>query len=208
MASRPGKPRKTADGRAEFPPAESSGYLVRDAHRAFQRLLEKRIAPYGVARGQWYFLRVLWTEDGLSQRELSARVGMMEPTTVIALRSMERAGLIRRVRSSDDKRKAQVWLTPKAQRRRGGRLAPRRARAVPADDRAHDGEFGSDQEIRLRLRVPAERALARESRDPRGRTGGRAAVLRSASLALGPLVPLAPQVGFTRLAHVRVPDLG
>jgi DNA-binding MarR family transcriptional regulator len=103
----------------DFPPAESSGYLVRDAHRAFQRLLEKRIAPYGVSRGQWYFLRVLWNEDGLSQRELSSRVGMMEPTTVIALRSMEKSGLIRRVRSADDKRKAQVWLTPKAKRMRG-----------------------------------------------------------------------------------------
>jgi DNA-binding MarR family transcriptional regulator len=102
----------------DFPPAESSGYLVRDAHRAFQRLLEKRIAPHGVTRGQWYFLRVLWTEDGLSQRELSARVGMMEPTTVIALRTMEKSGLIRRVRSADDKRKAQVWLTPKAKRMR------------------------------------------------------------------------------------------
>jgi MarR family transcriptional regulator, organic hydroperoxide resistance regulator len=117
---------KTADkaaGRAQFPPAESSGYLVRDAHRAFQRLLEKRIASYGVTRGQWYFLRVLWTEDGLSQRELSARVGMMEPTTVIALRSMEKSGLIRRVRSSDDKRRSQVWLTPKAQRLRNELLA-------------------------------------------------------------------------------------
>jgi DNA-binding MarR family transcriptional regulator len=102
----------------DFPPAQSSGYLVRDAHRAFQRLLEKRIAPYGVTRGQWYFLRVLWTEDGLSQRELSARVGMMEPTTVIALRSMEKSGLIRRVRSTDDKRKTHVWLTPKAKRMR------------------------------------------------------------------------------------------
>jgi len=101
-----------------LPPAESSGYLTRDAHRAFQRLLEKRIAPFGVTRGQWYFLRVLWTQDGLSQRELSARVGMMEPTTVIALRSMEKAGLIRRVRSADDRRKAQVWLTPKARRMR------------------------------------------------------------------------------------------
>src|SRR6201991_811541 len=100
----------------EFPPAESNGYLVRDAHRAFQRLLERRIAPHGVTRGQWYFLRVLWIEDGLSQRELSARVGMMEPTTVIALRSMEKAGLIRRVRSSEDKRVANVWLTAKAKR--------------------------------------------------------------------------------------------
>jgi DNA-binding MarR family transcriptional regulator len=110
-----------SDARArlsDFPPGESSGYLVRDAHRAFQRLLEKRIAPHGVTRGQWYFLRVLWTEDGLSQRELSVRVGMMEPTTVIALRTMEKTGLIRRVRSADDRRKAQVWLTPKAKRMR------------------------------------------------------------------------------------------
>ena len=123
----PSRRRSTARGlsvgKAHFPPAESSGYLVRDAHRAFQRLLEKRIAPHGIARGQWYFLRVLWTEDGLSQRELSARVGMMEPTTVIALRTMEKSGLIRRVRSADDKRRAQVWLTPKGQELRNELLA-------------------------------------------------------------------------------------
>src|SRR5277367_2488174 len=104
---------------SEFPPHLSSGYLVRDAHRAFQRLLERRIAPYGISRGQWYFLRVLWITDGLSQRELSARVGMMEPTTVIALRSMERAGLIRRVRGIDDRRKVRVYVTAKAKRLRG-----------------------------------------------------------------------------------------
>jgi DNA-binding MarR family transcriptional regulator len=102
----------------ELPPRLSSGYLVRDAHRAFQRLLERRIAPFGVTRGQWYFLRVLWISDGLSQRELSARVGMMEPTTVIALRSMERTGLIRRVRGADDRRKMRVFLTAKAKRLR------------------------------------------------------------------------------------------
>ncbi len=105
--------------KVDFPLAESSGFLVRDANRAFQRLLEKRISGYGLKRGQWYFLRVLWVEDGLSQRELSARVGTMEPTTVIALRSMEKSDLIRRERSTDDKRKARVWLTPKAKRLRG-----------------------------------------------------------------------------------------
>lgn len=105
-------------GKVEFPPTRSAGYLVRDAHRAFQRLLEQRIAGSGVTRGQWYFLRVLWGKDGLSQRELSEKVGMMEPTTVIALRSMEKAGLIRRVRDDVDKRKTQVWLTPKAKRLR------------------------------------------------------------------------------------------
>jgi MarR family transcriptional regulator, organic hydroperoxide resistance regulator len=80
-------------------------------------------APFGVTRGQWYFLRVLWSQDGVSQRELSERVGMMEPTTVIALRGMEKAGLIRRVRNADDKRKAQVWLTAKAKRLRPRLLA-------------------------------------------------------------------------------------
>jgi DNA-binding MarR family transcriptional regulator len=99
-----------------LPPSRSSGYLVRDAHRAFQRVLERRIARFGVTRGHWYFLRVLWIRDGLTQRELSARVGMTEPTTVIALKSMEKAGLVRRVRSSADARRAHVWLTPLGRR--------------------------------------------------------------------------------------------
>ena len=135
VASRPRrKTREIGDRRVEFPLAESSGFLVRDANRAFQRLLEKRIAPYGVARGQWYFLRVLWSEDGLSQRELSARVGTMEPTTVIALRTMEKSGLIRRVRSRDDKRRSQVWLTLKAQRLRNELLALARGITDAAED--------------------------------------------------------------------------
>jgi DNA-binding MarR family transcriptional regulator len=102
---------------------------VRDAHRAFQHVLEQRIAPFGVTRGQWYFLRVLWIEDGLTQRELSARVGMMEPTTVIALRGMEKAGLLRRARSRDDRRRAHVWLTPEG-RRLQKRLLPLARRIV------------------------------------------------------------------------------
>jgi MarR family transcriptional regulator, organic hydroperoxide resistance regulator len=122
---------------AEFPPHLSSGYLVRDAHRAFQRLLERRIAPYGVTRGQWYFLRVLWSHAGargLSQRELSARVGMMEPTTVIALRSMERTGLIHRVRSEDDRRKVRVMLTAKAKRLRNELLGVARSITDEAEE--------------------------------------------------------------------------
>ena len=117
--------RKTNNGDAavrrhsiDFSLGGSLGYLVRDANRAVQRLLERRISPHGVTRGQWYFLRVLWEEDGLSQRELSGRVGMMEPTTVIALRGMEKAGLIRRERSDDDRRITRVHLTPKARRLR------------------------------------------------------------------------------------------
>ncbi|CAK0769032.1 MarR family transcriptional regulator, organic hydroperoxide resistance regulator [Azospirillaceae bacterium] len=89
------------------------GYLVRDLHRAFLRNLQTRIANHGVSMGQWFFLRVLWEEDGLTQRELSQRVGMMEPTTVTALNSMERRGLVERVRNMHDRRKINIYLTTK-----------------------------------------------------------------------------------------------
>src|SRR5215468_5504772 len=69
-------------------PTNSIGYLTRIAFRAFSRALEVRTAPHGVSSGQWRFLRVLWQEEGMTQRELSQRVGMREPTTVIALKSL------------------------------------------------------------------------------------------------------------------------
>ena len=147
------RPARTGAREIDFPPAESSGYLVRDANRAFQRLLERRIAPFGVTRGQWYFLRVLWNEDGLSQRELSARVGTMEPTTVIALRSMERSGLIRRARSSSDKRRSHVWLTAKAKRLRATLLAV--VRGI-----TQEGEVGIKREDLARFRRVIARLTA------------------------------------------------
>jgi len=94
-----------------LPPSRSLGYMVRQTHRAFTRSLQARIAPHGVSIGMWYFLRVLWQEDGISQRELSHRVGMMEPTTASALNNMERKGLVRRLRNRSDRRIVNVFLT-------------------------------------------------------------------------------------------------
>ncbi|MFC0385817.1 MULTISPECIES: MarR family winged helix-turn-helix transcriptional regulator [Roseomonadaceae] len=84
---------------------------MRDLNRAIQRHLQARLQPHGVAPGAWYFLRVLWEEDGITQRDLARRVGMMEPTAVIALRGIEAGGWIHRVRSETDKRKVHIFLT-------------------------------------------------------------------------------------------------
>jgi DNA-binding MarR family transcriptional regulator len=94
-----------------LPPSRSVGYLVRQTHRAFTRALQARIAPHGVSIGMWFFLRALWQEDGISQRELSQRVGMMEPTTASALNNMERKGFVRRIRNRNDRRIVNVFLT-------------------------------------------------------------------------------------------------
>ena len=99
-------------------PHNSIGYLTRIAFRLFSRQLERRTLPKGVSSGQWPFLRVLWNEEGMTQRELSRRVGMQEPTTVTALNSLVKAGLVRREPSTEDRRKTHVFLTPKARQLR------------------------------------------------------------------------------------------
>src|SRR5919112_6208803 len=79
-----------------FPLETSVGYQVRMVYRAMQRLLQARIGPHGVTLGMWYYLRALWHEDGLTQRELSRRIGTMEPSTLSAIQTMERRGLVKR----------------------------------------------------------------------------------------------------------------
>lgn len=95
-------------------PLETSvGYQIRQTHRLVQRALQSRIERHGVTLGMWYYLRVLWEQDGLTQRELSRMIGTMEPTTLSAIAAMEAAGLVRRERDAHDRRKMNVFLTAK-----------------------------------------------------------------------------------------------
>jgi MarR family transcriptional regulator, organic hydroperoxide resistance regulator len=96
-----------------FPLEASVGYQIRMVYRAMQKLLQGKIEPHGVTLGMWYYLRALWSEDGLTQSELSRRIGTMEPTTLGAIQAMERSGLVKRVRSKDDRRKVHIHLTRK-----------------------------------------------------------------------------------------------
>ena len=92
----------------------SLGNAARNTHRAFSRTLQKRLAKHGVPIGQWNFLRVLWRQDGLTQKALSDELGIMGPTAVVALRAMEKNGLVKRIRNRDDRRKVNIFLTDKA----------------------------------------------------------------------------------------------
>ena len=58
-------------------------------------------------------LRELWQEEGLTQREIANRVGVLEPTMVGTIDALERAGMIVRERSTTDRRKTHVQLTPR-----------------------------------------------------------------------------------------------
>lgn len=56
---------------------------------------------------------MLWVTEGLTQRELSEQVGLMEPTTFTALKAMESQGLIERRFQDGNRKKIYIYLTPK-----------------------------------------------------------------------------------------------
>lgn len=88
-------------------------HLLKDARRAMERALQARLVEHGVAFGHWSFLRILWEDDGLTQRELSARAGVMEPTTFGALKAMEARGYIERRQRPDNRKNVYIHLTRK-----------------------------------------------------------------------------------------------
>lgn len=106
-----------AAGKAfHYKPGRSIGYLLRDCYRSFSKALEGQINPYGIGVGQWFFLRELWEEDGLTQGDLSSRAGMTAPTTVVAIRRMVKDGLVVRKQDENDRRKVRIHLTKKGRR--------------------------------------------------------------------------------------------
>jgi len=89
----------------------SYGYHLRQLAESWYRAMHRRVDAYGVSATQWRYLRELWEEDGLTQRDLSERVGRQGPTTVPALRSLEAAGYVRIEQNGTDRRKTRVCLT-------------------------------------------------------------------------------------------------
>jgi DNA-binding MarR family transcriptional regulator len=69
-----------------------------------------------VQLGHWAFLRVLWQRDGITKRELSFEAGVMEPTTVVALRSMEELGYVSLRQLPENRKNIYVFLTPQGRR--------------------------------------------------------------------------------------------
>lgn len=114
---------RAAEKEVWLDPATSAGYLVRDTHLAFAKALRGRLQQYDMTPGQYFFLRALWIEEGLSQRELSRRVGTTEPTTASAMRVLDNKGLVRRVRNEVDRRTVNIHLTDAGRRLQGALLA-------------------------------------------------------------------------------------
>ena len=94
------------------PPANSIGYQLRHLHGSMARTLHGFLRNYGISASQWGYLRHLYFEDGLSQRELSEGVRRQDATTVTFLKRMEKNGYVEIRPDKWDQRKNRVFLTP------------------------------------------------------------------------------------------------
>ena len=96
-----------------LPAARSFGHNLRYTNRLSQRDLATRVVRMGLNLGQWYALRALWENDGITQIELAQKSGIAGPAMVAAVRSLLAMGLVTRHRPRNDKRKYVIQLTEK-----------------------------------------------------------------------------------------------
>ena len=92
------------------------GKLLRRAHRTYSRRLQDDLAAHGVSLAQYLHLRELWELNGITQIELSQKVGIEKASSTAVLDALEKNGLILRVRNAQDRRKVNVYLTPAGQK--------------------------------------------------------------------------------------------
>ena len=145
----------------EAVPEDRMAHLVKDATRGFLRSLQWRLAKHDVQLGHWTFLRILWQQDGMTKRELSMEAGVMEPTTVVALRAMEGLGYVRLERKPDNRKNIYVYLTPLG-RRLEKRLVPL---AEEVNAIALQGLSTSEVEVTRRAVLSMVRNLAKDEED-------------------------------------------
>ncbi|RIA37985.1 MarR family transcriptional regulator [Hephaestia caeni] len=89
----------------------SFSYLLCTLYRDLISATDRRTGVEGITAAQWRFLRTLYVEDGLTQRELARRVGLREPTTLRSLQRLEEQGLVSRDSDPVNRHKKCVRIT-------------------------------------------------------------------------------------------------
>jgi DNA-binding MarR family transcriptional regulator len=89
---------------------DTVAYALLQAVKATRASISPALAANGLHPGQDLLLSALWTEDGITQAELVARLGIRSPTVSKALVRLERVGYVRR--EIDARRSRRVFLTP------------------------------------------------------------------------------------------------
>lgn len=93
---------------------EYFGKYISLIHRQANVFFSKEFINLEIGSGQYLFMIQLYKHDGISQEELSDLVNIDKGTTAKAIKKLEEAGLVSRLKDSSDKRVNRIYLTEKA----------------------------------------------------------------------------------------------
>lgn len=105
--------------RETSPLTSGPGYWLRLGHKALTRPLADELRARGIAFKHYFYIRTLLEEDGITQVELSDRVGMERATVTVVLDTLEDLGIVARKPHPTDRRKTNVFLTARGRRMKG-----------------------------------------------------------------------------------------
>jgi DNA-binding MarR family transcriptional regulator len=133
-------------------------YLLRRVTDAAGRLANAHLASLGIDTRHYTVLLVVAAGAGSSQRTIADALGFDHATVVALVDALEQHGLVRRVRSREDRRANAVEVTPK-----GRRLLKRADALMEKCEQTFVGDLQPNE--RAQLTSLLERLLAFNQRD-------------------------------------------
>lgn len=101
----------------EYSPESSVGLLMRRVVEMISRALDQRMEVYGLTDAQWRpLISLAWEGEAATATKIARRFGCDTGATTRMLDRLEDKGLLRRVRSTDDRRVQQLELTDEGRR--------------------------------------------------------------------------------------------
>jgi DNA-binding MarR family transcriptional regulator len=95
----------------------SLDFLIRDTRLRLYKFIEARIAKAGIPLRVWFPLRVLYRNEGITQRELGQMLGFGDAHAGVIVGVMQRHKLVYRQPSRTDKRRLDLYLTPEGRKK-------------------------------------------------------------------------------------------
>ena len=102
----------------QFKKGEFYSFITGKASTAIARRLQKKfnVAGLNITIEQWSVLYHLWKQEGISQQELCNATFRDKPSITRLVDNLEKADLVKRVASENDRRINLIYLTKQAQK--------------------------------------------------------------------------------------------
>jgi DNA-binding MarR family transcriptional regulator len=104
---------------AERAMQETTSYLLSEVCKLRRARGSALLGEIGLHRGQPFILFALWEREGLTHSELAEQLYVRPATITNALQRMEKKGLVKRSRDTEDQRVSRVYLTEAGHQIRG-----------------------------------------------------------------------------------------